>query len=111
MAIVWQRQGEVTKKEPIDIPTGKGYSECIGYRDVSLGSNTLAYNTETGIVGTINYDRFTSLWVLEVSRCKNIQNMTHCDSIATESSRDKIELIGALKLVIEQPIESLMMAS
>lgn len=111
MAIVWQRQGEVTKKEPIIVPTGKGYSECIGHRDVSLGSNTLAYNTETGIVGTISYDQSAFLWVLEVSRCKNIQNMTHCDSIATERSRDKIELIGALKLVIEQPIESLMMAS
>lgn len=111
MAIVWQRQGEMTEKDPILVPTNKGYLQHIGYRKVVLGSNTLAYNTETGIVGTIQYHRRNRMWVLEISRCKNIQNMTHCISIVTEQSQDRIELIAALKEAVEQSLEALLMAS
>lgn len=106
MAIVWQRYGTVIGKKIVNTSP-----RSIAQIEISLGHNTLAYNTETGIIGTIQYHRGYGVWVLEISRCKNIQSMTHCDSIATEQSQDKIELIVALKEAVDQPLEALLMAS
>lgn len=106
MAIVWQRTGKIVGKEIVMTSP-----QTVGQKEITLGCNTLAYNTETGIVGTIQYHKGDHMWVLEISRCKNIQSMTHCDSIVTEQSEDRIELIAALKEAVEQSFEDLLFAA
>jgi len=99
--IIWVESGVVTESKKILEETDFGYKKIVGQKDVVIGNNTLATNNDTGVIGTVSYHRGYGKWVLEVSFCKDVINMTHCDSIGTVQYDKNIDAFFALGKIIE----------
>jgi hypothetical protein len=101
MSIIWEKRGKIIKTENVLEPTSFGYSKIVDKKETVIGRNSLVVNTDTGVIATITYHLGYGKWVLEISFCKDIPNMQHCNSIITRKCENKLQAIGIVNIIIK----------